>query len=181
MGISSIILVPSVAVLGGFLACKDVAPSVVRWVLLQASAVGFAAAICSHPSVNHTGLFGKSTEGDFPIWSHLLFYPYLYPLRAYIRLRRLKSREPVFTEIGPGLYVGGWPCAASQLPPGTPAVVDCTCELPRPASVQSLPYLNIQVWDSRGPRAEEIELAVRWCVQKRRQHHPIFIHCAFGE
>eukprot|EP00246_Nothoceros_aenigmaticus_P015293 TRINITY_DN627_c0_g1_i3.p3 TRINITY_DN627_c0_g1~~TRINITY_DN627_c0_g1_i3.p3 ORF type:complete len:126 (-),score=2.46 TRINITY_DN627_c0_g1_i3:657-1034(-) len=31
-----------------------------------------------------------------------------------------------------------------------------------------------------GPRPDEIELAVRWCLQKRSQQRAVFIHCAFG-
>jgi len=30
-----------------------------------------------------------------------------------------------------GLYLGGWPFLSKHLPPGSPSVIDCTCELPR--------------------------------------------------
>jgi len=39
-------------------------------------------------------------------------------------------REPLFNEIVPGLYVGGWPRRGGQVPAGS-SVLDVTCELPR--------------------------------------------------
>jgi hypothetical protein len=39
-------------------------------------------------------------------------------------------REPLFNEIVPGLYVGGWPRRRDQVPAGA-SVLDVTCELPR--------------------------------------------------
>lgn len=184
------VLVPTAALLGSFLAVKDkdTVPAAVRGALLQASAVGLTAAVCSHPSVNHTALFAKdASDGSFPLWSHLLFYPYLYSLRAYVLLRRLKNREPVFTQVADGLYVGGWPCRAADLPPPAPdggarppAVVDCTCELPRPACLAGLPYLNVPTWDSRGLRLRDMDRAVEWARERRRQGHAVLVHCAFG-
>ncbi|XAR71088.1 hypothetical protein NMG60_11028192 [Bertholletia excelsa] len=50
---------------------------------------------------------------------------------AFSLLRRLRSGEAPYTEICEGLYVGGWPCSHEKLPPGSPAIIDCTCELPR--------------------------------------------------
>lgn len=44
-------------------------------------------------------------------------------------------------------YLGGWPARGDLLPPGHPAVVDVTCELPRR---HKQPYHNVAVWDTHG-------------------------------
>lgn len=182
MGISSIVSIPSTILLGSYISLRNHAPSYILFPILQASLVGFTAAIAAHPSVNKTALLGKTPDGDFPWWSYAAFYPYLYGLRAYVLLRRMRSKEAVYDEVSPGLFVGGWPTYDGDMPPGNPAVVDCTCELPRPAHSTGLPYLNIPTWDSRGPKPEDIELAVSWAVtQKTQENRPIYIHCAFGE
>ena len=45
-------------------------------------------------------------------------------------------------------YLGGWPASLAMTPSGNPAVLDCTCELPR--MQKNLPYLNLPVWDTHG-------------------------------
>ena len=35
-----------------------------------------------------------------------------------------------------------------MMPQGSPAILDCTCELPR--MQRQLPYLNLPVWDTHG-------------------------------
>jgi hypothetical protein len=181
MGISMVVTVPSTLVLAAYVACRDSVPPYISYPLLQASLVGFAAAVSAYPAVNYTALFGKTSEGSFPWWSYTAFYPYLLTLRGYVILRRLKSKEPVYTEIKNGLFVGGWPWLQADVPPGSPAVVDCTCELPRSSSALPLPYLCIPTWDTRGPRPSDIELAVRWAVKRRSQNLPVYVHCAFGK
>ena len=110
----------------------------------------------------------------------MIFYPYLLTLKSYVHLRRLKSREPVFTEVEPGLFVGGWPTFERDVPPGLHGVIDCTCELPRNACLRDVPYLCVTIWDTRGPRAEEVESAVQWALKQRDVKHPVLVHCAFG-
>ena len=45
-------------------------------------------------------------------------------------------------------YLGGWPASLAMTPKGDPAILDCTCELPR--MQRHLPYLNLPVWDTHG-------------------------------
>ncbi|KAK1324097.1 hypothetical protein QJS10_CPA02g00970 [Acorus calamus] len=84
-------------------------------------------------------------------------------------------------EISEGLSVGGWPSSVGNLPPGEPAVIDCTCELPRSSSVLKNAYLCVATWDTRAPLPSQIESAVRWACRKRAQGKSVFIHCAFVE
>ncbi|KAL7107958.1 hypothetical protein ACP275_06G086700 [Erythranthe tilingii] len=147
---------------------------------LYASLVSFLVAIASHPSINLPILLGKGSDGRFPIWALIIFSPYLYFVRAFSALRRLTSGEAPYTEICEGLFVGGWPYSNDKLPPGKPAIVDCTCELPRKEEVSGNAYLCVPTWDTRAPQPSEIESAVNWACRKRNQKIPVFIHCAYG-
>ncbi|GKV39754.1 hypothetical protein SLEP1_g47477 [Rubroshorea leprosula] len=145
---------------------------------LYASLVSLLVSIASLPVINLPMLLGKRPDGTFPIWSLIMFGPYLYYVRFFSILRRLKSGEEPYTEICEGVYVGGWPRSPSTMPPGNPAVIDCTCEFPREMKGQG--YLCIPTWDTRAPQPGEIESAVKWACRKRAQNQPVFIHCAYG-
>ncbi|KAL1557761.1 hypothetical protein AAHA92_08304 [Salvia divinorum] len=147
---------------------------------LYASLVSFLVSIASHPSINLPILLGKGSDGNFPIWSLIIYSPYLYFVRAFSFIRRFTSGEPPYSKIDEGLYVGGWPYAPDKLPPGNPAIVDCTCELPRKKEVRGSAYLCVPTWDTRSPDPGEIESAVNWACRKRAQGVPVFVHCAYG-
>ncbi|XP_024991897.1 uncharacterized protein LOC112525840 isoform X1 [Cynara cardunculus var. scolymus] len=148
--------------------------------LLYSSFISFLVSIASHPSINFPILLGKNTNGSFPIWSLIIFSPYLYYVRWISSLKRLKRREPPYTEVSEGLYVGGWPSSPEKMPSGDPAIIDCTCELPRVFGVSGNGYLCIPTWDTRSPDPDAIESAVLWGCRKRAQNTPVFIHCASG-
>ncbi|GER51216.1 dual specificity protein phosphataseDiacylglycerol kinase [Striga asiatica] len=148
--------------------------------ILYASLISFLVAIASHPYINLPILIGKGSDGKIPIWSLILFSPHLYFVRAFSALRRLTTGDPPYTEIFEGLYVGGWPYSPEKCPPGKPAIIDCTCELPRKEELSGHAYLCIPTWDTRSPHPAEIERAVNWACRKRAQKVPVFIHCAYG-
>lgn len=147
---------------------------------LYTSLISLLISIASHPFINLPILLGKKPDGSFPIWSMIMFSPYLYFVRGFSALRRLKSREPPYDEICEGLYVGGWPYSPAKLPPGNPAIIDCTCELPRMLQFTGQGYLCVPTWDTRAPQPAEIESAVQWACRKRAQNKPVFVHCAYG-
>lgn len=147
---------------------------------LYASLVSFLVSIASHPFINLPMLLGKGSDGNFPIWALAMFSPYLYFVRAFSALRRMRSGEPPYNEICEGLYVGGWPSSPDKLPPGNPAIIDCTCEFPRNMEFSGHAYLCIPTWDTRSPNPADIESAVKWACRKRGQNIPIFVHCAYG-
>ncbi|CAA3030623.1 Phospho phosphatase [Olea europaea subsp. europaea] len=148
--------------------------------VLYASLVSFLVAIAAHPSINLPILLGKGTDGRFPIWSLIMFSPYLYFVRLFSALRRLRSGEAPYSEISEGLYVGGWPYSLDKLPPGNPAIIDSTCEFPRIMELSGHAYFCIPTWDTRSPQPAEIESAVKWACRKRAQKIPVFVHCAYG-
>lgn len=181
MGISQIVAVNSTLLLGVAYSLRKRTPWPVLVPLVHASAVGLLVALSAHPTVNFVNLFRKSKDGYFPWWSHVLFYPYMWMAKGYVYAKRKQTSEPVYTEVTQGIYVGGWPFQPSDVPPGNPAIIDCTCELPRSECVKDLPYMCIPTWDSRAPLSKDIQEAVQWASDKRTQEkRPVFVHCAFG-
>lgn len=87
---------------------------------LYSSLISFLVSIASHPSINLPILLGKTTDGSFPLFSLIIFSPYIYFVRIFSLLRRLRSGEPTYTQVHEGLYVGGWPPLPQKLPPGDP-------------------------------------------------------------
>nr|CAD1817880.1 unnamed protein product [Ananas comosus var. bracteatus] len=180
MGISGLIGLKATVLLLAFCILNELDMRLFSIPVIYASLISYLVAIASHPAVNLPLLLGKSSDGSFPFWSMLLFSPYLIFVRIFVPLRRLKRREPLYTEISEGLYVGGWPSSLEDLPPGNPAVIDCTCELPRSSAVSGSAYLCIATWDTRAPQPSQIESAVRWACRKRALKKPVYVHCAFG-
>ncbi|XP_011032876.1 PREDICTED: uncharacterized protein LOC105131550 isoform X1 [Populus euphratica] len=147
---------------------------------LYASLVSLLVSLASHPSINIPTLLCKKQDGTFPIWSLIIFSPYLYLVRIFSFLRRFTSGEEPYNEICEGVYIGGWPYSVDKLPPGNPAIIDCTCEFPRKEEFKGHSYLCLATWDTRAPQPGEIESAVKWASRKRAQNVPVFIHCAYG-
>ncbi|XVF24546.1 hypothetical protein REPUB_Repub13aG0137600 [Reevesia pubescens] len=148
--------------------------------LLYASLISWLVSIASHPSINLPMLLGKKQDGTFSILSTLMFFPYLYFVRVFSMLRRVVSGEEPYSQICEGLYVGGWPSSPSLLPPGNPAIIDCTSEFPRIKEFKGHSYLCVPTWDTRAPQPGQIESAVKWACRKRARNQPVFIHCAYG-
>ncbi|WOK92863.1 hypothetical protein Cni_G01555 [Canna indica] len=180
MGISGLIGLKATVLLLAFYLFRQLGVSLITLPLLYASLVSYLVAIASLPAVNLPLLLGKSSDGTFPLWSLIIFGPFLLFVRSFAPLRRWKSGEPLYSEISEGLYVGGCPSSLEHLPPGRPAVIDCTCELPRSSALASNAYLCVATWDTRAPQPSQIESAVRWACRKRSQKIPVYIHCAFG-
>ncbi|MED6133422.1 hypothetical protein PIB30_028078 [Stylosanthes scabra] len=180
IGISVLIALKATTLLLCFVYLKNHGYTLISAPFLYSSLVSFLVSIASHPSIDLPMLLGKNTDGTFPIWSLLIFSPYLYFVRFFSALRRLRSGEPPFTEVHHGLFVGGWPSSRQKLPPGDPAIVDCTCEFPRLEEFSKLPYMCVPTWDTRSPKPSDIESAVKWASRKRDLNKPIFVHCAYG-
>lgn len=180
MGISKLIALMATALFLLFVLFKSLNLPLLSILLLYTSLISYLVSIASHPYLNVPLLLGKSSDGTFPLWSTLLFGPFLFSIRIFVFLRRMMIGEPLFTEISEGLFVGGWPSSLEHLPPGDPAVIDCTCELPRSSVLSRNAYLCFAIWDTRAPQPFQIESAVRWACMKRALKKPVFIHCAYG-
>ncbi|TYK11762.1 uncharacterized protein E5676_scaffold304G00830 [Cucumis melo var. makuwa] len=136
--------------------------------------------VASLPSINLPLLLGKKSDGTFPIWSVIIFGPFLYFVRYLPSLRGLYRKDDPYSEICDGLFVGGWPCSPDRLPPCNPAIVDCTCELPRCLEVSGAGYLCLPTWDTRSPQPRDIELAVRNGVKKEGEGGSLRSQGLFG-
>ncbi|CAI9091364.1 OLC1v1026380C1 [Oldenlandia corymbosa var. corymbosa] len=180
VGISFLIAIKAATLFLCFSFLRDLGFKWLALPFLYASLISFLVSIASHPSINLPMLLGKSSDGHFPIWSMLIFSPYLYFVRIFSALRRLRSGEPPYNEVSEGIYVGGWPSSVEKMPPGNPAVIDCTCELPRKTEISKHAYMCVPTWDTRSPQPAEIDHAVKWACRKRAQNCPVFIHCAYG-
>ncbi|XP_002965246.2 uncharacterized protein LOC9659060 [Selaginella moellendorffii] len=180
MGLSLAVGIPAALILAvGAALLGVVSNRIFLLPLLHTSLIGFTVALFSHPRIDNPRILAKSSRGSFPIWSSFLFYPYLAGTRLYVRFRRRAGLEATYTEVCDGLFVGAWPFQREHIPPGNPAILDCTNELPRTVGLE-LPYLCVPAWDTRALSPESIELAVRWALVQRSQSHPVFIHCAKG-
>lgn len=180
LGLSVLIGLKAAVLLWLFAYLRSLDMRVLSIPFLYASLVSILVSIASHPSINLPMLLGKSSDGSFPIWSIIMFSPYLYFVRLFSALRRFRSGEAPYTQVSEGLYVGGWPCSPDKLPPDNPAIIDCTCEFPRACWGNSVSYLCVPTWDTRSPHPSQIESAVKWASRKREQKRPVFVHCAYG-
>ncbi|XP_020581349.1 uncharacterized protein LOC110025284 isoform X2 [Phalaenopsis equestris] len=159
---------------------KDSSFKLIPLSLLYSSFIASLVLVASLPVKNFPLILGKASNGKFPLWSKILYFPFFFLVLLYVFLKRLKRREPIYNEISEGFFVGGWPSSKKHLPPGDPAVIDCTCELPRSSFISEDSYLCVATWDTRAPLPTEIETAVRWASKMRAQKKPIYVHCAFG-
>lgn len=180
VGISFLIALKATVLLLFFALLRNLGFVLLSLPFLYASLVSFLISFASHELINLPMLLGKKSDGSFPIWSIIMFSPYIYFVRTFSILRRLSSGEEPYSEVSEGLYVGGWPSSPSKLPPGNPAIIDCTCEFPKIKELEGHSYLCVPTWDTRAPRPGEIESAVKWACRKRAQNRPIFVHCAYG-
>lgn len=180
LGISSLIFLKSIFYLSVSLLFNSYGFPLLSIPFLYASLVSFLISIASHPQINLPMLLGKNPNGTFSSWSILMFAPFLLFVRFFSLLRRFVHKEEPYTEVSEGLFVGGWPFSPEMLPPGNPAIVDCTVELPRRPECFGNAYMCVPTWDTRAPNPSDIESAVKWASRKRAQGVPVFIHCAYG-
>ncbi|CAD7699826.1 unnamed protein product [Ostreobium quekettii] len=155
-------------------------PRVTVFVLAHMAAAGFAVCVgaadfCAHRT---TGLLGKNDRGRMEAWGLVLMWPFHLGLRIRLHWKRSNSREPIYNEILPGWYLGGWPPNASSMPPGSPAVLDVTCEFPRTQSGKE--YLCLPTWDTHAPVVPQIDQGVEWALERHKAGRGVYVHCAHG-
>ncbi|KAI4295063.1 hypothetical protein MLD38_040671 [Melastoma candidum] len=180
VGISFLIGLKATVLFLSFVYLRNLGFSLLALPFLYASLVALLVSLASLPLINLPLLLGKNQDGSFPMWALIVFSPYIYFVRVFSILRRLRSGEDPYSEICDGVYVGGWPASANMLPPGDPAIIDCTCEFPRLRELSKHSYLCVPTWDTRSPSPGQIESAVKWACRKRALNKPVFIHCAYG-
>lgn len=124
---------------------------------------------------NEPSIFGKRADGRLPLWSWAAFLPLHLYTRFVWHLIRLLSREPVYAEVIPGVYIGRR-VLAGELPPGVQTVVDLTAEFQEPAGIRSCTnYRSFPILDATVPEAKRLREFL-WNLPEG----PLFIHCAQG-
>ncbi|GJN28294.1 hypothetical protein PR202_gb16402 [Eleusine coracana subsp. coracana] len=161
MGISKVTGIAATALLFTSVSLWEIGLRIATVPVLATCLVAWIVTFAFHTAINLPWILGKNSVGRFPIWSVILFDPFLMLARSYAIVKRFMRKEFVYDQIAEGLYLGGWPFLLKHLPPGGPSVIDCTCELPRSSFVPKDEYLCLATWDTRAPATHQIELATR--------------------
>uniref|UniRef100_A0A0E0D598 Uncharacterized protein n=1 Tax=Oryza meridionalis TaxID=40149 RepID=A0A0E0D598_9ORYZ len=127
MGISKVIGIAGTALLVTSVGMWKIGLRIVAVPFLATSTIAYIVAVASHNSINIPWILGKNSKGRFPIWSSVLFGPFLILARVYATVKRHMRKEAVYNMITEGVYLGGWPFMLKHLPPGDPSIIDCTC------------------------------------------------------
>lgn len=80
-------------------------------------------------------VFGKTDDGTMRPLRAIVMAPFLFFTWVVWRLQNLSSREPIWNEVTPGLFVGRR-CSFDCLPPKTTMVIDLTAEFPTPPEIR---------------------------------------------
>ena len=122
-------------------------------------------------------IFGKRPDGTLDCRRAALFAPFLAFTEFNWNVYRLATREPAFSEVAPGLWVGRWP-RLSELPAEAAIVVDVTAELRvRDQKLGGREYLSLPALDSSAPDTGALCALL---VRLQRDPRGIYVHCAFG-
>ncbi len=177
VGVPSILLGSSVILLRRHL------PLSIAGILTYVSLSGMSVALAANGVVHiptATLWLGKNhATGAISTLGYVLQWPYHALLHARIARRRQRSKEPLYNEIAPGVYLGGWPQHDAQLPNQGHklARVDMTAELPARGDG---PYYNVPLYDTQGPSVQQTEGAVQWAASVRAQGTPVYVFCQNG-
>ncbi|EFJ42305.1 hypothetical protein VOLCADRAFT_121563 [Volvox carteri f. nagariensis] len=149
-------------------------------VLGYSAFVGYTVALAASRLLagSSTKLLGKrSSSGIIHPLGWLMMLPYHLGLRVKLGVQRLISSEALYNRVLPGWYIGGWPWSGSELPPDSPSVLDCTCELPRTHRNR---YMCLPIWDTQAPTPALIERGVAFALTERALGKSVYVHCAHG-
>lgn len=120
-------------------------------------------------------IFGKRADGSLPLWSWLVFLPFLVYTSAVWHVLRLISREPAQNEVATDLVVGRR-LLRGEVVGDFENYVDLTAEFPEPRAIRTRAgYLSFPVLDGAAPDTVALHNAIT-----RLRLGTTFIHCAQG-
>lgn len=159
----------------------------------HAVGVGYAVSLASSSMLacQTTWLLGKQQDGSIDPVRYCIGYPYQVGIQTKLFLERSHGDEPVYDEIIPRVFLGGWPAHPALLPVDTSpskagmgrkiAVVDVTCELPCRVRDDIDAYHLVPVWDSHAPSVDQIQRAIEWTLPYLDDDtYIVYVHCAHG-
>ena len=129
------------------------------------------------------GLLGKKPAGNLPLSSYVVFWPFHLLNYASLILFRWSGQSAPFTEILPGLYLGGRVSSRdvrALTESRISAVLDLTSEFSEIHSLrEATAYMCIPLLDRTAPSAAELDTAIRF-IREQSQRGPVYVHCALG-
>ena len=147
----------------------------VRWGLLWAG--GNFVVVAAAYARQKPQVFGKRADGTMAWGPRLLLLPYLWLTWLVWYGQTRFSREAVWDEVAPGLWLGRR-ASAAELPPGISLVVDLTSEFAEPSALRTgRVYLYLPSLDNAVPDRKEFEKAVQTIAA---WEGGVYIHCALG-
>jgi hypothetical protein len=128
--------------------------------------------------VGESGVFGKRQDGRLPPLRVLAFLPYFVLAWAIRDLVPLVTREPAWTEVAAGLWLGRYVRNHAALPDGVECVVDLTAESPAIGGLpDSVEYICVPTLDGSAPPPGLFETLVGRLAQSSQR---LYVHCAAG-
>ena len=153
------------------LATDGVARGLAWWVTLACTLSSFAYL------TNRPGVYGKR-DGRLVPWRAVATLPFLVAYAGAATIREWRRSHPAWSEVVPGLFVGGRVPVAG-LPPGTEQIVALTSEVPAPADVRRhRGYRGHPVLDGGWPPDEASFAAL--ARELAGASGPLYLHCISG-
>jgi hypothetical protein len=123
-------------------------------------------------------VFGKTDNGTMRPLPAIIMGPFLCFTWLVWRLQNLFSREPIWNEVMPGLFVGRR-CSFDCLPPNATTVIDLTAEFPTPGKIRRYTkVVCIPTLDGCSPnQADCLRLFDRF---NENDDAVLYVHCANG-
>jgi hypothetical protein len=128
-------------------------------------------------------VFGKRADGAVPVWSYLLFGPFLLFGRAGLRAANAAGLGTPWDEVSDRLVLGRRPHPSDRHAfrrLGVVAVLDMAAEVARSRGIAGTEaYCALPVLDHAGPRGDQLDRAVAF-IDLHRADGPVYVHCALG-
>lgn len=120
-------------------------------------------------------VFGKRSDGTLPLWSRIVFLPFLLYTAAVWHIARLLSREPAQNVVADDIVIGRR-LLPKEVAEDSANYIDLTAEFPEPSAIRrSAGYLCFPILDGSAP-----DPALLAKVVSRLSPGRTFIHCAQG-
>ncbi len=120
-------------------------------------------------------IFGKTSAGRLPLFTKMVFAPYLLYVLLIWHLARLLSREHTVDRVTDGIVVGRR-LLASELIGEFDVIVDLTSEFQEPAGIRHRPgYVSFPILDAAAPSPRLLREVITALPAGT-----VFIHCAQG-
>ncbi|WP_100656438.1 diacylglycerol kinase family protein [Alteromonas flava] len=150
------------------------------WCGVSLSVVTFAY-IFAIPSI-----FRKRENGQIPLVTRWLFYPFLLGANLYNSVARKRDKVPALQQITDNVYLACrlFPSDIGTLKnEGITAILDVTAEfdgLDWSSENAKLRYLNIPVLDHLAPNDDQLLQAINWINTEVKTKGKVVVHCALG-